>query len=210
MDDVTEQLAALRVIPVVRVESVDEAKTLADALLAGGLPCAEITLRTTAGLEAIAHLSANRPELLVGAGTVLDPEQARAARDAGARFMVSPGIDEDILAICREARLPIFPGVATPTDLMRARRAGIEIAKLFPAEALGGLSTLKALTGPFPSMRFIPTGGIHAGNAPAYLEHPSVFAVGGSWMVPGDAVRARDAATLTALAREATAIRPNG
>ena len=207
MDDVTTQLGELKIIPVVRLERVEDTDLLGRALLAGGLPCAEITLRTAAALGAIEHLVATHPGMLVGAGTVLDVAQAQRAVQAGARFIVSPGLDPEVVTWCQERGVPVFPGIATPSDLMQARRLGLSIVKFFPAEAIGGVRTLAALSAPFSGIRFIPTGGIHATNAAAYLRNDAVFAVGGSWMVPGDAIRAGDAQRLTELAQEATRLR---
>ena len=177
-----DRLQALQLIPVVALERAADAEPLADALCAGGLPCAEITLRTEAALDSLRAL-AGREELLLGAGTVHSAEQAAAAVDAGAQFVVTPGFNPRTVKWCQENQVPVFPGIATPTDLELALEHGVETVKFFPAETLGGVNTLKAFSGPYGQMRFIPTGGIHAGNLADYLALPSVLACGGSWMV---------------------------
>ena len=177
-----DRLQALRLIPVVALERAADAEPLADALCAGGLPCAEVTLRTEAALDSLRAL-AGREELLLGAGTVHSAEQAAAAVDAGAQFVVTPGFNPRTVMWCQENQVPVFPGIATPTDLELALEHGVETVKFFPAETLGGVNTLKAFSGPYGQMRFIPTGGIHAGNLADYLALPSVLACGGSWMV---------------------------
>ena len=177
-----DRLQALQLIPVVALERAADAEPLADALCAGGLPCAEITLRTEAALDSLRAL-AGREELLLGAGTVHSAEQAAAAVDAGAQFVVTPGFNSRTVMWCQENHVPVFPGIATPTDLELALEYGVETVKFFPAETLGGVNTLKAFSGPYGQMRFIPTGGIHAGNLADYLALPSVLACGGSWMV---------------------------
>jgi 2-dehydro-3-deoxyphosphogluconate aldolase / (4S)-4-hydroxy-2-oxoglutarate aldolase len=180
-----------RILPVVVTDRPADAAPLAEALVGGGLSCAEVTLRTPLALEVIRAL-AGRADLVVGAGTVLDPRQAIAAIDAGARFIVSPGLDLDILTVCRARGVLALPGVATASEIQAARRAGIDVLKFFPAEALGGVRTIDALAGPFGGVRFVPTGGVHGENAAAYLARPAVLAVGGSWMVPASLLRDGD------------------
>lgn len=204
-DAITTRLGELRLIPVVAIEDADHAKPLAEALREGGLPCAEITFRTDAAEEAISR-AAKVEGMLVGAGTVLNLEQAQRAVDAGAQFLVAPGLDAGVVIWCRTNDIPVFPGVATPTDLTVAVDLGLDVVKLFPAEALGGLPYLKALVGPFPRMRFIPTGGIHAENACDWLAHPRVHAIGGSWMAAKSLIAAEDFAEITRRAREATTL----
>ena len=177
-----DQLAALRIIPVVALDSADDAEPLADALVAGGLPVAEITLRTDAALDAIRSLR-DREDLLVGSGTVHSASQAEASVDAGARFVVTPGFNPKTVAWCVENNVPVFPGVSSPTDLESALEHGLEVVKFFPAETLGGVKTLKAFSGPYGGMKFIPTGGVGAGNLADYLGLSCVIACGGSWMV---------------------------
>jgi 2-dehydro-3-deoxyphosphogluconate aldolase/(4S)-4-hydroxy-2-oxoglutarate aldolase len=180
--DLPTVLAGARLLPVLTVPSTATAGPLADALTAGGARCAEVTFRTP-GAERVLKEMAAHGGLAVGAGTILTPEQAERAVAAGARFVVSPGFDEEVVAKCRELGVPVVPGIATATELMRALAAGLDTVKLFPAEPLGGLRTLRALAAPFPGMRFVPTGGIGASRLAAYLAEPAVLAVGGSWLV---------------------------
>ena len=177
-----DRLQSLRLIPVVALDRAEDAEPMADALCAGGLRCAEITLRTDAALDSIQAL-AGREEFLIGAGTVHNAEQAKTAVEAGAQFVVTPGFNPRTVMWCQENQVPVFPGIATPTDLELALEHGVETVKFFPAETLGGVNTLKAFSGPYRQIRFIPTGGIHAGNLADYLALPSVLACGGSWMV---------------------------
>jgi len=201
-----DQLADLRVVPVVVLDRADDAAPLADALAGGGIGCMEITFRTAAAADAIA-LVAGRDDVVVGAGTVTTAAQAVTAIDAGSRFIVSPGFDDGVAVVCRERGVAYLPGVATATEIMRARAAGVAVLKLFPAEAIGGLATLKALAAPFPDVRFVPTGGVDEARAAEYLAHPAVLAVGGSWMVPRDAVNAGEWARVKELARGAAKFR---
>lgn len=164
------------------IDDARDAPPLADALKRGGLPCAEMTLRTPAAEDAIKAVAAD-PQILVGAGTVLNTAQASRVIDLGARFVVTPGFSLAVVRHCQARGIPVFPGIATATELMMALDAGIETVKFFPAERLGGIATLKALAQPFHMMRFIPTGGVSAANLADYLAHPAVPAAGGSWMV---------------------------
>ncbi|WP_330323900.1 bifunctional 4-hydroxy-2-oxoglutarate aldolase/2-dehydro-3-deoxy-phosphogluconate aldolase [Streptomyces pseudovenezuelae] len=178
-------LAGSRLLPVLTVPSVASAGPLADALAAGGARCAEVTFRTPDAEQVVKAMAAHGA-LTVGAGTVLTAEQAERAVAAGARFLVSPGFDEEVIDKARELGVPVAPGVATATELMRALKAGVDTVKLFPAEPLGGTGMLRALAAPFPQARFVPTGGIGPGQLAAYLGQPSVLAVGGSWIAtPG-------------------------
>ncbi|MEU6198511.1 bifunctional 4-hydroxy-2-oxoglutarate aldolase/2-dehydro-3-deoxy-phosphogluconate aldolase [Streptomyces sp. NPDC047061] len=174
-------LAGARLVPVLTVPDIATAAPLADALSAGGARCAEVTFRTS-GAEQVLKTMAAHGGLAVGAGTVLSAEQAERAVAAGARFVVSPGFDEQVVMKCRELGVPVVPGIATATELMRALRAGLDTVKIFPAEPLGGIRTLRALAAPFPGVRFVPTGGISAPRLTEYLAEPAVLAVGGSWM----------------------------
>ncbi|TWU42385.1 bifunctional 4-hydroxy-2-oxoglutarate aldolase/2-dehydro-3-deoxy-phosphogluconate aldolase [Novipirellula artificiosorum] len=167
----------LRILPVIAIERVDDVSPLADALDRGGLPIAEITLRTDAGLEAIAKLS-TRNEFVVGAGTIHSVEQAKMVADAGAKFVVSPGFNPRTVQWCLDHQMPIYPGVSFPTDLETALEFGLEVVKFFPAEQLGGVKMIQALQGPYGNIRFIPTGGISAANLKTYLDLPSVIACG--------------------------------
>lgn len=202
MSTVLEQIVRVGVLPVVVLRDAAQAQPLAEALLAGGIPCAEITLRTDAGLASI-RAAADVPGFTVGAGTVLTPEQAEATIDAGARFLVSPGLDPDVLAAGAARGVPAVPGVATAGEVQRALRAGAELLKLFPADVLGGPRLLKAFAGPFPDARFVPSGGVGESNLGDYLAVPTVAAVSGSWMVPAAAVEAGDFATVQRLAAAA-------
>lgn len=188
---VPEMLADIRIVPVVVLDDPSGANELADALVAGGISCAEITFRTPAGLEALKALR-GRTDILLGAGTVLDAAGVDLAADAGARFIVSPGFGADVVARCRERGVTAIPGVATASELQAAVAAGLRHVKFFPAEQAGGLPMLSALGGPFPEVRFMPSGGLRPDNVNAYLDHPAVFAAGGSWMVPRAAIVAGD------------------
>jgi 2-dehydro-3-deoxyphosphogluconate aldolase/(4S)-4-hydroxy-2-oxoglutarate aldolase len=179
--DLASLLDGARVMPVLTVPSAEMAGPLADALAAGGARCAEVTFRTPDAEQVLKTMAAHGG-LTVGAGTILTPEQVTRAVAAGARFVVSPGYDEAVVAKCRELAVPVVPGIASATELMHALRAGLDTVKLFPAEPLGGIPMLRALAAPFPQVRFVPTGGIDAARLPAYLAAPEVLAVGGSWM----------------------------
>ena len=194
------------VIPVLTLEDAAPAPRLARALAAGGLGVLEITLRTPAALDAIKAVAEAVPEVVVGAGTLLTPGDLRAAKDAGARFGVSPGLSEALLAAAEDAGLPLLPGVATPSEAMRALEHGLEALKFFPAEQSGGAAALRAWAGPLPRLHFCPTGGITPETAPAYLALPNVACVGGSWVAPPDAVAAGDWDRIEALARQAAAL----
>ncbi|HSF27398.1 MAG TPA: bifunctional 4-hydroxy-2-oxoglutarate aldolase/2-dehydro-3-deoxy-phosphogluconate aldolase, partial [Actinomycetes bacterium] len=183
MADVTAQLGEHRVVPVVVIDDAARAGAVADALVAGGLPVAEVTFRTAAAAEALRTM-ATRDDLLVGAGTVITAEQIEQAVAAGARFIVSPGLSRAVVRRAAELDVPVFPGVATASEVMAALDEGVSTVKFLPAETSGGVAAVKALAGPFPQVRFVPTGGIKAANALDYLALPAVVAVGGSWMVP--------------------------
>ncbi|AMM20310.1 keto-deoxy-phosphogluconate aldolase [Frondihabitans sp. PAMC 28766] len=186
------------VVPVVVIDDVGLARDLAFALREGGIPRAEVTLRTPEGLGAIAAMS-DVPDFSVGAGTVLSEGDVARCVDAGARFIVSPGLDHDVVRRAQDLDVTVLPGIATATEIQAAVALGLTAVKFFPAERLGGLAMIEALSGPFPSLRFMPSGGITAANAATYLAHPAVFAVGGSWMVPRNALRKRDFETVSRL-----------
>lgn len=194
------------VIPILTIENAEHAVPLARALAQGGLDVMEVTLRTPAALAAIASIAAEVPEVVVGAGTVLNRDDLARALDAGARFIVTPGLTKDLLAALLDCTVPLLPGVATASELMRGLDAGLTRFKFFPAEAAGGASVLAAFAGPFAMARFCPTGGLNARNAPAYLALPNVLCVGGAWVAPPAAIRAGDWAAITRLAREAAAL----
>jgi len=191
-----------RLLPVIALPDASGARPLGEALLAGGLSCAEVTFRTDAAVDAIAAMAAI-DGLLVGAGTVLSPEQVDRAVAAGARFVVSPGFSAAVVRRCRERGVPVFPGVMTPTEIQMALEEGLSTVKFFPAEQAGGVGMIKALSAPFRSVRFIPTGGVNPANVRSYLDIPAVVAVGGTWMVPADALATKDWARVTALVSEA-------
>jgi 2-dehydro-3-deoxyphosphogluconate aldolase/(4S)-4-hydroxy-2-oxoglutarate aldolase len=194
-----------RIVPVVVLEELDTAAPVAAALAEGGIPVAEVTFRTAVAAAAIRRI-ADDTDVLVGAGTVVRPEQVDEAVAAGARFIVSPGLSLRVIERCRELDVLVVPGVATATEVIAALDQGLDLLKLFPAEAAGGVALLRALRGPFPDVRFVPTGGISAENAASYLALPSVAAVGGSWMVAPELVAARDYAAIAQLAREAATL----
>jgi 2-dehydro-3-deoxyphosphogluconate aldolase / (4S)-4-hydroxy-2-oxoglutarate aldolase len=203
--DTLEDVLARRVVPVVVLGDAALAAPLGEALVAGGLPVAEVTFRTGAAEEALRAL-AGRGDVLVGAGTVTRPETVDRAVDAGACFVVTPGLSASVVERCRARGVPVVPGVATATELMGALELGCEVVKLFPAEAAGGVATVKALAAPFPGVRFVPTGGISAANARDYLALGCVAAVGGSWMVAPDLLAAGDLAEVTRRSAEAVAL----
>lgn len=198
------------VIPVLVIEDATLAVPLAQALVAGGLPMLEITLRSNAALEAIRRIAAEVPAALVGAGTVLSPAQFAACQVSGARFIVSPGATDSLYAAAKDTGLPFLPGAATSSEIMRALDRGFTHAKFFPAEAIGGIPALKSLAGPFPQMRFCPTGGVNEQNLAAYRALPNVFTAGGSWMVPKEKVTAGDWAGIEALAKRAVVLAKGG
>jgi 2-dehydro-3-deoxyphosphogluconate aldolase/(4S)-4-hydroxy-2-oxoglutarate aldolase len=207
-----ERFLEKRLIPAAAVERPADAIPLAEAVLAGGLDVLEITFRTDAALEAIRRITGRFPEMLVGAGTVLNTEQLDRLMDAGGRFAVAPGLDEDVAARALANSLPMIPGVMTPSEVERALRCGCTLLKFFPAEASGGTGMLKAMAGPFrhTGVQFIPTGGIDAANMRSYLDLPIVAAVGGSWMVARDLVSAGNWPEITRRTAEAVAIASSG
>ena len=205
MSEIVKQIEELKVVPVVAIQNLDDADRLADALTAGGIACAEITLRTEAGLPAIELLS-KRSDFLVGAGTVHNADQAAAVVDAGAKFVVAPGFNPKTVAKCIDKNVPIFPGTSSPTDLEMAMEFGLDIVKFFPAEAMGGVKTLKAFHGPYHTIRFMPTGGVSMANLKDYLSLPYVIGCGGSWMAKGDLIAAGRFDEITRLAKETVAM----
>ncbi|MFB7515364.1 bifunctional 4-hydroxy-2-oxoglutarate aldolase/2-dehydro-3-deoxy-phosphogluconate aldolase [Streptomyces sp. NPDC056144] len=196
-------LSSAPVVPVVVLDDLADAVPLARALVAGGLPLVEVTLRTPVALDAVRAISAEVPGAVVGAGTVVSASGVADAVRAGARFLVSPGWTEGLLGAMRDSGLPFLPGVSTASEVVALLERGVEEMKFFPAEAAGGVPYLKSLAGPLPRARFCPTGGITRASAPAYLSLPNVGRVGGTWMVPPDALAARDWARVEALARGA-------
>ena len=181
-DSIFDQFYKIGVIPVLEIDRADRAMPVTESLITGGLPIVEITLRTEAALEAIRRVARNIKDVIVGAGTVLNREQAEAACEAGAQFLVSPGMVEEVVTCAQEQQIPILAGAITPSEMIRGINLGLNILKFFPAETAGGLKAIQAMSGPFPTLRFIPTGGIQMRNAAHYLQHPKIHAVGGSWM----------------------------
>jgi len=203
---VLERFAAMRVLPVIVIDDPDDALPLARALIDGGLPCAEVTLRTPRAVEALRRIVGELPDMLVGAGTVLTPGQAAEARGAGARFIVAPGFNAGMVEFCQSVNLPVFPGVCTPTEIEMALGAGLSVLKFFPAEPIGGLPFLKAVAAPYTTVSFMPTGGIGPSNLASYLAFPRVVACGGSWMAPNDWIAAGQFDRIRDTTRAAVAI----
>lgn len=186
MQELLQKIEAMGVVPVVVLQEEKDALPLAKALMDGGLPCAEVTFRTEAAEASIGAMVKAYPKMLVGAGTVLTTEQVDRAVGAGAKFIVSPGFDPEIVDYCLERQIPILPGCITPSELAQAVKRELQVVKFFPAEQYGGLSTIKALSAPYPQLLFMPTGGISAKNLVDYLGFDKILACGGSWMVKGD------------------------
>lgn len=202
---VRERIAASYVIPVVVIDDANRAADTAGALLEGGVPVMEITLRTEAGMTSIEKAVRARPEILVGGGTVLSLDQCRGACDRGAAFIVSPGYDPEIVDYCLSRGVEIFPGCVTPTEITAARKAGISVVKFFPANVYGGVRAIKALSGPFPDIRFIPTGGVDLSNLEEFVI-PQIFAVGGGWLCDRKAINAGDYAGITRICAQSAAL----
>ncbi|UKJ64185.1 bifunctional 4-hydroxy-2-oxoglutarate aldolase/2-dehydro-3-deoxy-phosphogluconate aldolase [Cellulosimicrobium cellulans] len=198
-----EAIARTRVVPVVVVDDAEQGVLVASALRDGGLPVAEVTFRTAGARAAIEAIAREVPDVLVGAGTVVDAAQVDEAVEAGARFLVSPGLSAAVVRRAQEVGVPVLPGVATPSDVIAALDLGLDAVKLFPANVVGGPAAVKAFSAPFPGLRFVPTGGVSAANLLDYLALPSVLAAGGSWMVDAALVRAGDTAEITRRTREA-------
>ena len=203
MKKVLEEMYSSAVIPVVAIDNSDDAKELGEAFLAAGIKVIEITFRTAAGEDAIRKLSESGLDVCTGAGTVLSVEMAEKAVKAGARFLVSPGFDEEVVGWAVEHEIPIFPGVTSPSEVARAQKFGLDVVKFFPAEAAGGVKMLKALKGPYADMKFIPTGGISAQNIGSYMELSNVVACGGSWICPSKLIREHQFEEITRLSKEA-------
>ena len=201
-----DKLNSEKIVPVVKINDASKAPDLARALLAGGLSVIELTFRSAAAAGAIRAVCREVPELTVCAGTVLTPEQAQQAVDAGAQAIVSPGTNEEVVRWCLHRGIPVIPGVATPTEAEACIRMGLDVLKLFPAETVGGVGMLKALAGPYSYLRFMPTGGISLKNLPDYLALPNVLCCGGSWIAPEKRIDAGEFGEITRLAREAAAV----
>jgi 2-dehydro-3-deoxyphosphogluconate aldolase/(4S)-4-hydroxy-2-oxoglutarate aldolase len=203
MHAVLEELGKIGIVPVIKIDDVEKAVPLAKALIAGGIPCAEVTFRTAQGEEAMRRISKEVPGILLGAGTVLTTEQADRAIGAGAKFIVSPGLNPKVVAHCAAKGIPITPGCSNPSDIEQALEFGLDVVKFFPAEQAGGLDYIKAIAAPYPNLKFMPTGGINAGNIAKYIAFEKIHACGGSWMVNAEYINAGDFEKITALSREA-------
>ena len=206
MMDIAEKFQKLGVVPVVVLEDTKDAVPLAKALVEGGLPCAEVTFRTEAAEESIRLMTEQFPEMLVGAGTVLTREQVDAAVLAGAKFIVSPGFDPEIVDYCLEKKIPVFPGCITPSEVAQAVKRGLKVVKFFPAEPAGGLKYIRAIAAPYTMMKFMPTGGINPQNVREYLAYDRIAACGGSWMVKNTMIENNEFDRIEELVKEAVEI----
>lgn len=206
MNTIFDKIAHHKIVPVVKLERPDDALPLAKALCTGGLPVAEITFRTDAAEESIARIAKDMPEVVLGAGTVTNVEQVKRAVGAGATYIVTPGFSHAVAEYCAKNNIPATLGVCTPTEIVSLIEYGFDIAKFFPAAQFGGLKTIKALSGPFPGIRYIPTGGINAANIAEYLAFDKIIACGGSWMVKADMIADGDFDTITKLTQKAVDI----
>jgi len=203
MINAKEIIEKAKLLPVIKLDRVDDAIPLAEALIEGGLPVMEITFRTDAAEESIRAVSKACPDVLTGAGTITTLDQVKRAYDAGAKYIVTPGISNVVLEYCCTNNIPVYPGACTPTEIIQVMEFGLDIIKFFPAAQYGGLSTVKALAAPFPSIKFVPTGGVSESNLLEYLAFPKVIACGGSWMVKDDMLRAGDFKGISALVAKA-------
>ena len=203
MNAVAKRMYEIGIIPVIAMDDAALAVPLANALVKGGIPAAEVTFRTAAGEEAIRQMAQNCPEILVGAGTILNVEQAQRAVNAGAKFIVSPGFNQDVVTWCVEKDVPIFPGCVNASDMTRACNSGLEIVKFFPAEASGGLNMIKNLAPVFPKLKFMPTGGVNTKNLLSYLSYDRIIGCGGTWMVKKDLIEGQKWDEITAICKDA-------
>ena len=206
MDKILEQIGIYRIIPVIIIDDAENSIPLANALIEGGLAVGEVTFRTKSAKESIEKIAKEFPEMLLGAGTVLSIDHVKSAVDSGAKFIVSPGLNPKVVEYCLTKNIPITPGIATPTEIERALEFNLEVVKFFPAEALGGLNYLKAISAPFGNLKYIPTGGIDERNLLNYLQFPKVLACGGSWMVKSDLISNKKFVEIKKLTAEALTI----
>ena len=206
MNKILEEFRKIGIIPVVVLDDAKDAEPLADVLCDNGLPCAEVTFRTEVAAECVLRMTARRPEMLVGAGTVLTKADVDRAVDAGAKFIVSPGLNPEIVKYCFEKGIPVTPGTQTPSEMECAMELGLDAVKFFPAEPAGGLAMIKAVAAPYTRLSFMPTGGINAKNVRDYLAYDRIIACGGSWMVKGSMIKAGDWDGVAKLVREAADI----
>lgn len=203
MNAVLEEISKIGIVPVIALDDAKDAEPLAKALVEGGIPCAEVTFRTACAADVIKIMTTKYPELLVGAGTVLTTEQVDRAVEAGAKFIVSPGLNPKVVKYCVDKGIPVTPGTSNPSDVEQAIELGLEVVKFFPAEQAGGLAMIKAMSAPYVNMKFMPTGGINADNLTSYLDFKKIIACGGSWMVKKDLVAAGKFDEITRLTRQA-------
>jgi 2-dehydro-3-deoxyphosphogluconate aldolase/(4S)-4-hydroxy-2-oxoglutarate aldolase len=203
MNAILEEVGKIGIVPVIKIDDAEKAVPLAQALLAGGIPCIELTFRTAQGEEAIRRIAAAMPNMLVGAGTVLTVDQVDRAINAGAKFIVSPGFNPKVVAHCVQKGVPVTPGCATPSDVEQAIEFGLEVVKFFPAEQAGGIDYIKAISAPYPNIKFMPTGGINAANIAKYMSFDKVLACGGSWIATAELINAGGFAKITTLSQEA-------
>ncbi len=201
--DIAEKIEKLAIIPVIKIQNPDDAEPLADALLAAGLPVAEVTFRTGAAADSIAAISRKFPDMLTGAGTVLTIDQVKAAFDSGAQFIVTPGFNPRVVDYCIDNQLPVFPGINNPTGIEMALERGLNVLKFFPAEASGGIRMVNAMCAPYRNVKLMATGGININNVISYLESPFITACGGSWMVKGNLIDSRKFDIIEKLCRDA-------
>ena len=206
METMTQKIAESLIVPVVVLEDAKDAKPLAKALVNGGLPCAEVTFRTAAAAESIKIMTTEYPDMLVGAGTVLTTAQVDLAVESGAKFIVSPGFDPEIVDYCLSKDIPVFPGCVTPSEVAQAVKRGLKVVKFFPAGQFGGVATIKALAAPYVGLKFMPTGDVNAKNLEEYLNCSSIIACGGSWMVKGDMIKAGEFDKIETMTKEAVTL----
>jgi len=206
LNNIISKINEIGIVPVIAISDVEKAVPLANALIAGEIPCAEITFRTAEGEECIRRIAAEVPDIIVGAGTVLSIEQAERAKKAGAKFVVSPGFNPRVVFYCIENEIPIIPGCANPSDMEAVMEFGLDTIKFFPAEQAGGLAYIKACAAPYPNLKFMPTGGINAKNIGTYIAFNKVIACGGSWMVSKELIETGDYSEITRLCKEAVQI----
>lgn len=206
MENIMVQIEKTGVIPVVVINDVEDAEPLAQALCEGGLPCAEVTFRTAAAEESIRKMTDIYPNMLIGAGTVLTTEQVDRAVVAGAKFIVSPGFDSEVVDYCILKQIPVFPGCITPSEVAQAVKRGLKVVKFFPAAQFGGVSTIQALAAPYVGLKFMPTGGVNAKNLADYLQCKSIIACGGSWMVKSDLIKAGEFEKIKDMTKEAVSL----
>lgn len=206
MNKILEELSKFGVVPVVVLNDAKDAKPLAKALCEGGLPCAEVTFRTAAAEESIRIMTTEYPDMLIGAGTVLTIENVDRAINAGAKFIVSPGFDPEIVDYCLKKDIPVLPGTVTPSEVAQGVKRGLKVLKFFPAAQYGGVSTIKAIASAYVDVKFMPTGGVNAKNLKDYLSCDKIFACGGSWMVKADLIEAGEFDKITEMTKEAVAL----